>query len=568
MGQPLVRTARRLCVLGLSLSLVGACTTVTLAIDTKASAPVLDGFGEATLVPSQGNEAARRLFAQGMTQTYAFNRPEAIRAFKAALAQDPECALCAWGVALQMGPNINDRSRGDLREAVKYIDYAVKHSKVASERDRALIQAAALRYGHSSARNLVPPADAICGTKGNDAPANALDIAYAMQMRQVAERFPDDPDVLTHYAEAEMLATRGAMWDPVTGKPAGRIGEVAANIEKALATHPDHVGLNHYMIHAVDAVQVASRAVPAADRLGSLAPKSPHLLHMPSHTYAHVGRYADATKVNQLAIAADVAMMTELKKQNFNATLDWRTHNTHFQWYGALMEGRGDLALQSARSAAARSKGDDEWSEYMRTLPLLTLLHLQRWDALAVEPLAKGDRGVAFVLGEMARGIGQVRTAKREEATATLARIEARNKVLFEKYKGRNFTNELVRNLATLSQTQLAAEIAFADGRIDEALKLQGKAVDAGTLPNQTEPPMLASGPLQRLGSMQLRAKQFRKAEQSFLADLAMHPKSGWALHGLEQSLLAQGKQTEEHQARRELATSWIAADSNLRGMQ
>ena len=568
MGHLRIRSAHKVCVLALSLAVIGACSTIPSVIDTKATAPVLDGFGEATLVPSQGNEAARRLFAQGMAQTYAFNRPEAIRAFKAALAQDAECAMCAWGVGLQLGPNINSRSRGDLREAVSYIDYAVKHSRGASKRDHALIEAAALRYGYSSAKNLAPPADAICRTTGDDDPADPLDIAYAAQMHQLTERFPNDPDVLTHYAEAEMVATRGVMWEPVTGKPAGRIGEMAAKLEKALATHPGHVGLNHYLIHAVDAVPVASRAVVAADKLGRLAPKSPHLLHMPAHTYGHMGRYADVTRVNQLAVAADEAMIVELQKQQFKETMDWREHNGHFQWYGALMEGRGELALQSARSAAERSKGEGEWSEYIRTLPLLTLLHLQRWDALAAEPLATGDKGVAMVLGEMARGIGQLRTGKRSEAVATLARIEARNKLLVEKNKGDGFWEKLVRDLATISQTQLAAEIAFADGRIDEALKLQGEAVEAGKVPNQTEPPMLASGPRQRLGSMQLRAKRFKEAEQSFLADLALHPKNGWALNGLEKSLLAQGKETDAQKARRELATSWGAAESNVRAIQ
>lgn len=568
MGTRQIRSAHKLCAIAVSLSVIGACSTVPFAIDTRATAPVLDGFGAATLVPSQGNEAARRLFAQGMEQTYAFNRPEAVRAFKAALAQDPSCAMCAWGAGLQMGPNINGRTRGDLREAVKYIDYAVTHSKDASERDRALIQAAALRYGHSSARNLAPPADAICRTSGDNEPADPLDIAYAIQMRAVAERFPNDPDVVIHYAEAEMVATRATMWDPVTGKPAGRMGEVAALIEKGLAAYPNHVGLNHYMIHAVDAVPVASRAVAAADRLGALAPKSPHLLHMPSHTYGHVGRYADATRVNQLAVAADVAMIAELKKQDFKNTFDWRDHNTHFQWYGALMEGRGDLALESARSAAARGTGTSEWSEYMRTLPLLTLLHLQRWEALAAEPVPKGDKGVALAIADMAHGVAQLRSGKRAEAGAALARLETRNKALLVKHKGNKFMDKLVRALVLSSQNQLAAEIAYADGRIDEALKLQASAVEHGALPDRTEPPMLASGPRQRLGTMQLRARRYKEAEQSFLADLALHPKSGWSLNGLEKSLAAQGKESDAARARRELAASWVIADTGLRGMQ
>ena len=130
-------------------------------------------------------------------------------------------------------------------------------------------------------------------------------------------------------------------------------------LEAGLVLHPEHVGLNHYMIHTVDAVPVARRAEAAADRLGALAPKSPHLLHMPSHTYAHLGRYADATRVNQAAVAADEAMDAEMKRQKFSVSKDWRGHNLHFQWYGALMEGRGDLALSTARTAAGRAKGDN-----------------------------------------------------------------------------------------------------------------------------------------------------------------------------------------------------------------
>ena len=82
-----------------------------------------------------------------MAQVYAFNEIEAIRSFKAALAQDPDCAQCAWGVAYQMGPNINDTERHDLREALRYVDYAVKHSVGSSAHDRALIDALAVRYG-------------------------------------------------------------------------------------------------------------------------------------------------------------------------------------------------------------------------------------------------------------------------------------------------------------------------------------------------------------------------------------------------------------------------------------
>ena len=557
---------RRLSVLSLSLSIIGACAVIPLTVDVKATAPVLDGFGAATLAPSTGSEAARRLFAQGMAQVYAFNGAEAIRAFKAGLAQDPECALCAWGVALEMGPNINNSQRGDLKMAVKYVDYALAHSAGASPRDLALMQSLALRYGHSAGNLIAPPPGGVCRSSGSmeKDPAHPLDIAYAAHMRMLTGLFPDDPDVLALYAEAEMVATRDDWWDRASGKPAGRIGEVATMIEAGLARHPSHVGLNHYMIHAVDAVPVAARAVAAAGRLGALAPKSPHLVHMPSHTFANVGRYADATRVNQLAVEADVALALELKKQNFTSTVDWRGHNGHFQWYAALMEGRAELALESARASAKRSSGDSEYQEYVRSLPLLTLLHLQRWDALAVEPRATGEKGVAVVLGEMAHGIAKARQGKLDEARAALARLKPRAALLLSKQTGKGFTERMARSLANSAQAQLEAEIAFAENRIDEALKLQARAIEAAANVERTEPPMLASGPRLRLGSMQLRAKRFALAEQSFRADLAAHPANGWALSGLEKALAGQSKAAEASSAQRDLARSWVLAEKQV----
>ncbi|MDL2355048.1 MAG: hypothetical protein QFF03_07305 [Pseudomonadota bacterium] len=563
-----IRSIQRLSLLALSLAVVGACSVLPLRINEQATAPVLDGFGASSLAPSQANEPARRLFAQGMAQVYAFNSAEAIRAFKAALAKDPECALCAWGVAYQMGPNINNTERAKLDVAVQYVEYALKHSAGAAPRDRALIDTLVVRYGRAGVPQAsAAPQMAVCTTGAGDTPPDPLDVAYAARMRELLQRFPGDPDLLAIYAEAEMVATTADWWDRRTGKPAGRIGELADQVEAGLVLHPDHVGLNHYMIHVVDAVQVAARAVPAADRLGKLAPQSPHLLHMPAHTFVHVGRYADATRVNQLAVAADEAMMAELKRQNFKDTKDWRGHNRHFQWYGALMEGRGDLALETARALGLHAQGDSEYSEYVRSLSMLTLQHLQRWDALLKEPLPRGDKGVATVLGEMARGIALSRSGQAVDARAALARLEPAAAKLLKKHTGQEYMDKIVRSLVNTAQAQLRAELAMAQQHPDDALARQADAVTASFDADASEPPMLASGPRQRLGAMQLQARQFAAAEQTFRTDLVTHPASGWALQGLKNALAAQGKQAEAQALAPALERSWALADGALRAV-
>ena len=552
--------------------LISACALLPLQPDRNARAPALDGYGNATLIVTTTVPAAQALFAQGMAQAYAFNEVEAIRAFKAALAQDPDCAMCAWGVGYQLGPNINNPDRGDLSEALRYVDYAIKHAGAVTPRERALIDALALRYAFASeAKNTAPLQAAVCKSRVSDAgeKADPLDIAYAERMRGLADRFPADPDIVSLYAEAELIATHFDLWDDVTGKPKGRIGEVADRLEAALPANLNHTGLNHYLIHTVDALPAAHRAEAAADRLGALAPKSPHLVHMPSHTYAWLGRYGDATRVNQQAIQLDLDFAAAMKAQGFDVSKDWRGHNGRFQWYSALMEGRGDLALEMARTAGARaSKGDGEWGEFMRAQPLLTLLRMERWDAVLNEPLpavGKGSKGMATVLAEQARGVALARTGKTAEAAQALARLEPAAAPLLKANTGKSFEQKFVRGVVEVAQARLRAEVALANQRFEEAQAQQTLAITAAKDVDSAEPPLLAAGTRLTLGDMQLQAKAWVAAEQSFRADLKQHPNSGWALRGLAQALKGQGREAEAATQRAALDKSWAVADARLR---
>lgn len=546
-------------------ALLVACGVAPMEPDRSARAPRLDGFGTATLTVASLSTPARAWFAQGMEQAYAFNEVEAVRSFKAALAQDPGCAMCAWGVAWQLGPNINASERGDLSEARRYADYAQAHGQALPARERELIEAMRLRYATgSAARDIAVKQAPRCGTPGSGKPADPLDMAYAERLRGLLDHHPDDPDLLSFYAEAELIAmTEDEWWDAAPGKSTARIADLATRLEAGLARHPDHVGLNHYMIHAADNVQVAARAEAAADRLGALAPKSPHLLHMPSHTYAQIGRYADATRVNQAAIAADEAMFAELKQQGFDISKDWRSHDGAFQWYAALMEGRGDLSLQTAREAARQAGYDNEYGEYVRSRPILTLMRLERWDAVLDEPMPTGKRGVATVLGEMARGTALARKGQAAAAAEALARLEPASAALLKTHAGKEPIDKIARSIVNGCTLRLRAELALAAGRFDEALSLQAEAATAiADADDKMEPPMLAAGARVALGDMQLRAKAYAAAEQSYRADLARHPNSGWALQGLVKALQAQGHDATAERAA--LQRAWPVADGAL----
>jgi hypothetical protein len=549
------------------LAALAACAIAPLQPDLGAKAPALDGFGQSDASVTTRSDAARRLYHAGVQQAYAFNEKEAVRQFKAALAADPTCAMCAWGVAWQLGPNINAQQRGDLTEARQYIDHALRQAQNASAREHALIDAMAARYDVAArAGPAFTPSEAdVCRSARASKDANPLDTAYAERLHALVTAYPGDADILSLWSEAAMIAIKDDWYDKTTGKALPPIAEMIDRLEALRKLKPEHTGLNHYLIHAADHASNANRAVAAADLLATLAPGSPHLVHMPGHIYVRVGRYGDAAARNDSALAAEDALDTAQKSQGFPVSKDWRGHNTHFLWYAELMQGRGDAALAAARAVAARAKRDSVWSEYYRSLPLLTLLRLERWDALLVEPLATGGKGMAAVLGEQARGVALVRTGRLPEARAALEAADAGAATLRAAHASDSKDDTGVRSLADAALARLRAELAVAKRQTDEALAQQARAIAASKDADEEEPPALAAGARLALGELQLQLGRSADAEATFRADLAELPDSGWALNGLARALAAQGKSAEAAAVRARGERAWPQADSALK---
>lgn len=549
-----------------TLVAVSACAMAPLQPDLSARAPALEGFGRSSMPVTTRSDAARQRFHAGMQQAYAFNEKEAVRQFKAALAADPACAMCAWGVAWQLGPNINAQERGDLSEARQYVDHALRQATPASARERALVAAMAVRYDLSepTAPAFVPSQADVCRSARASKDANPLDTAYAERLHALVTAYPEDADILSLWAEAAMIAIKDDWYDKSSGQALLRITEMVDRLEALLMTQPGHIGLNHYLIHAADAASNALRAESAADRLASLAPGSPHLLHMPAHIYIRVGRYADAQARNESALAADDAQDATQQAQGFAISKDWRGHNRHFLWYAALMQGRGDDALAAARAMAERAKSDSVWSEYYRSLPMLTLLRLERWDAVLNAPLPKGDKGMAAVISQQARGVALLRSARLAEARGALQAAEAGAAQLDAAQASASPQQTAMRKVADAMLARLRAELAATGQQGDEAVAQQALAIAASKEADDEEPPGLAAGSRLALGDLQLQLGRAADAQASFLADLAARPGSGWALRGLARALAAQGKSAEAAAVRTRARAAWPKADVAL----
>ena len=556
------------------LSLLGTGTAIAIGLascatpfapDATASAPRLEGYGTLGMSVVTASPEAAELFRRGMLQSYAFNDEEAARAFKAALAKDPSCAMCAWGVAKAAGPNINNPERGELAEARRHLAWAMARVSPAAPRERALIEALIERYGEAPSSTKVDvTAGAICSS-GGAAEANPLDVVYAARMRALADAYPDDPDVLTLYAEAAMIATADDWWDKKTGQPGGEIGAVTDRLERALAAHPNHTGLNHFMIHAADSSPRPERALAASDRLGALAPASPHLLHMPAHIYVRTARYADASRVNEEAVVAQAKLYATLDAGSYARSTDWDRHNRHFLWFAALTEGRGELALAQAREMAGRAaRGKSATAEFFRSLPLITLVRLERWSDVMAEPVAEGEAGVAPALTEFALGLALLRTGRLDDARARSAALQLALDAPV--LKGATLMgDDPVRTMLEVFAGRLTAEIAGAEGRPADALAALTRAAELENGLHANEPPILGSASRVALGEVMLRARRGSDAEAAYRAELVAQPGSGWALSGLARALEQQGRADEARGVRVESERAWPRADASLR---
>jgi hypothetical protein len=552
---------------GRPVALVGAlavcaCAGLAPLVDRDAKAPELTGFGTVRMTVTTDVPAARRWFLQGVEQAYAFNEREAVRAFKAALAQDPRCAACAWGVAWQLGPNINNVERSEAAEARRYARLAQSLAANATPLERALIDAMAVRYADDGRAASAGAAPSDLCTSGATK-AHPLDVAYAARLRALADAYPDDADVVSLYAEAELVATRDDWWNAKTGKPAGRVGEVADRLERALNDHADHTGLNHYLIHAVDAPAEARRAVAAADRLATLAPQAPHLVHMPSHIYIRVARYADATRANQAAIDAQQRLDARLETLGFAQTQDWNRHNRHFLWFAALMQGRGDFALETARRiAASAASSTSPFAEYSRGLPLLTLVRLARWGDVIEETSGGGER--APWMFEYARGIALARSGRGAEGATIVAVLEGRVREARAAVKPDDDLARLRADMLATLASELKAELAYARGDVEAALAAAREAVRSEEAMGG-EPPLLAAGAGIAFGELLFRAARYAEAEAAFRSELAHQPGNGWALRGLHAALAAQNRPADAERVQAEWADAWQEADVSLK---
>lgn len=339
---------------------------------------LMDNLGNHHHAITTASETAQQYFDQGLTLAYGFNHELAVASFQEALKHDPECAMCYWGIAWALGPNINmPMDNAAVPGAWEALQQALALAPNASEEEQAYINALAARYAAEPVDDRAP-----------------LDLAFADAMREVASAYPDDTDAATIFGEALMDTMPWNYWTP-EGEPREATVELLATLEAVLAADPNHPGANHYYIHATEASDNPDRALPSAERLETLVPGAGHLVHMPAHTYWRVGRYADAYRVNISAHDSDDHTVGGTPDQGTLYSMLYYPHNIHFLFAAAQMMGNGEDAIAAARDLIASVP-----EQFYRDVPMLedfrpmlyyALVRFGRWDEILAEPAPAED---------------------------------------------------------------------------------------------------------------------------------------------------------------------------------
>jgi tetratricopeptide (TPR) repeat protein len=482
-------------------------------------------MGEHTHSVTAAFDRVQRFFDQGLNLTFGFNHAEAIRAFQEAARLDPNCAMAYWGMALAYGPNINSRMGPEsAKKAHEAIQKAVSLKPSVSKEERDYIDALAQRYSGNA-----------------DVDQNELDKAYTSAMADLSKKYPDDLDAATLHAASIMNVNPwpGHEYWNKDGTPREGTTDFVAILESVISRDTKHPGANHYYIHAVEASQAPEMAVPSADRLEELMPGGGHMVHMPSHIYIRVGRYADASASNLSAIEADEEYIEQCNAQGVYP-LGYYPHNIHFLWASATLEDRGAVAIDSARKVAAKVLARDRGVTLRFLAPeLYALVHFGKWQEILAYPKPSGNLALTAIW-HYSRGMALRAVGKLDEASQELdSLIRIGNDGAIEQLRGQANPASAILPIA---RHILAGEIAAKRGDFATAISHLDSAVRFEDGLVYTEPADWNSPARHYLGAVLMEAGRAFEAEVVYWEDLRHNPENSRALFGLTQSLRAQGK--------------------------
>lgn len=490
--------------------------------------------GEVYHPVSTSNPEVQKLFNKGLTYLFAFNHDIAFDSFKKASELDPNLAMAYWGMALARGQNVNeDITPENEIKCYRYVQEALKRLPCATPVEKAYIEALSTRYSDD------PKADLI-----------QLRFDYRKAMAKLIEAYPEDLDALTLYSES-ILDLDPWNWWTNEGKPEEGTLEAVEKLNFVLSRNPDHIGANHFNIHAWEESPTPQRALISAHRLESLLPESGHLLHMPCHIFIPVGDYESALKTNKNAIEQDKKYFRNPNHPAGTYTPHYLSHNMSILTRIYKLMEDYDNGIKAAYENANFSL---QFLEKMPGLahytsaPLNIYLYFKKWNEIlnyqSPSKISSEQAYLHYAKAKAHANLGHPEAARKEQELMNSYR------------KNIDPKDEIARNPATVVLELAALDLeATLEKDLSRRESLLRKAVSLQDTFYYDEPPSWYTHMRIPLGQALLEQEKFEQAQETFEELLKSSlQRNGRALFGLYHSLKGQHKDWEAFWIQREMA--------------
>ena len=425
-------------------ALCGALLTASAwAHDEDAKAGGRDKLGTVKFQNSCKAQVQEKL-TRGVAMLHSFWYSAAERTFEELAAEDPSCAIAAWGFASILMSNPLQgigASAKDAPRAQAAIDKG-RQMGAKTQRERDYLEAVAAYYADFASKT-----------------ERQRQLARAQAYEALAAKYPKDDEAQIFYAV--YLAGTQLQSDQTYAAYL----KAASILERQFAKYPNHPGVAHYLIHSYDAPPIAQKGVPAAKRYASIAPDAPHALHMPSHIFTRVGAWQESATTNRRS--ADIAAK--------GGEFDEGAHARDYMVYAFLQLARDGDALKTieeARKLTGYNEARFTAPYALAAMPARYAMERGAWrDAARLEPQTSRfpfSEAITF----HARAIGAARAGDLSQAKEDLKQIESRREAL------RAAKNEYWGTEVEVMRLSAGAWVALMENRADEALRAMREAAD------------------------------------------------------------------------------------------
>ncbi len=393
--------------------------------------------------------AVQSQFERGVALLHSFEYEVADAQFEEVAKKDPRCAMAYWGQAMTLYHELWNRpSKADLARGAELLAKA-RSLKPPTDRERDYVLALSVFYSDTDKLDHNRRAD-----------------AYAKAMQGAHERNPGDHEAAIFYALS--LLASGPDRDPnLTNAKAA-----VAILNKLYDEQPNHPGIAHYIIHSCDNPAMASLALPAARKYASIAPSSPHAVHMPSHIFARLGLWLDDINSNLAAIRVADSMAAH------HHVMHHKVHSMDFLEYAYMQIGDDASAKATIEQIASirPEQMDPEFEDYLLVRqaegPAKYALERRQWkEALGLQPNTGAPPDVQLVT-YWGRAVA---AGHLHDAVAAQDALKHYDELLEATRKGpRSYIVDDLKNEHQLVQ----AWAAYAAGNSDEAIRLLRAVAD------------------------------------------------------------------------------------------